>query len=124
VTWKLQQPQLDVARLAYTGPPPPVETLNLTAAQRPRVGKALGEDVAVRMLTFDWSNDPMFHGKPERLEKLRAAQTQALKKIGNGRTKHERIMYDFVLESGLFQTTAESLNMPGLVPLAEAMPRP
>ncbi len=52
-----------------------------------------------------------------------AAQLAALKKIGNGQGKVGRVLHDFVLDSGLFQITAESLNLSGLQRLAEAVPR-
>lgn len=119
--WQGNGPNRDqVAALVYHGGL--VYVTGLTPSQKQNLMTVLRKNEGVKMLTFDWAGDPMFYGKPERIAQVQAAQLTAQIKIGNGHAA-DRVLHDFVLDSGLYQATVESLNMPGLVRLAQAVPR-
>lgn len=74
--------------------------MNLTSEQAQAVRKAAAENDFVKMLVHDWSRDPMFAGKPERVQAIEEARKVALAQIFS-RNSSTEAMRTFIRRSGL-----------------------
>jgi hypothetical protein len=65
----------------------------------------------LKMLVFDWSNDPLFWKNPKLLEKIRRQQLRAIDRVEKGKGDMNEIMSDFLINSGLYAETLKSVGV-------------
>ena len=67
---------------------------------------------AFKMLIHNWSRDPLFFDSPRQIEKIARAQQAALKTLATASTEEpERVLRNFILDSGLFKSYANSIGL-------------
>jgi hypothetical protein len=76
-----------------------------------KVSAGLKGDDAVRMLAYNWSEDPIVWGNTALADRIREAQGEAIQAIASGLAPNDAIRV-FLAESGLLEATAGSLGMP------------
>lgn len=64
----------------------------------------------VYMLVHNWSNDPLFYDKPLMQKKIVEAQIRALERLPDALGGINKIMKDFLKDSGLFEAFSKSLG--------------
>ena len=69
------------------------------------------ENEALKMLIFDWSNDPLFYKSPRALEAIEEAQKAALTSLRGQNITSEDVMIEFVRTSGIQEAVARSLGL-------------
>ncbi len=66
---------------------------------------------AVKMLLYDWSSDPLFHGDSQAKEKLMQEQQKALQKYFNQGEMLSLVVREFIWESGVLDRIAKGFNL-------------
>lgn len=70
----------------------------------------LEENRELKMLLHNWSNDPLLFNKPKLLKHIRRKQEEALERLNEGKTSHQRIVSDFLIQSGIYGIFTRSLG--------------
>jgi hypothetical protein len=76
-----------------------------------RVQAALKKDDAVRLLAYNWADDPLVWGNAELVEKIEQARQSALEALIDDQMDTSDVLREFLADSGLLEATAASLNM-------------
>ena len=64
----------------------------------------------LKMIFYDWTNDPLLFNKPKLLLQIRKQQILALDSLSNGLVSTTKIMNDFLIHSGLYGIFTRSLG--------------
>ena len=64
----------------------------------------------LKMIFYDWANDPLLFNKPKLLLHIRKEQILALESLKSGMESPVRIMNDFLIHSGLYGIFTRSLG--------------
>jgi hypothetical protein len=70
----------------------------LTDEGREKLKSISEENREVKMLLFDWSNDPLFYDKPKALEKIRFAQQVGIHRLQQGSLTPNEIVQQFLTQ--------------------------
>ena len=65
----------------------------------------------VKMLFHDWSKDPLFFNRPEKVTTIMNRQVHALRRVTRGEGTLNEIVREFLLSSGLYREYLESVGM-------------
>ncbi len=70
----------------------------------------LEENRELKMLLHDWSNDPLLFQNKKLIDQIREKQIQALSRLNAGRDSQQKIVSDFLIQSGLYGIFTRSLG--------------